>query len=193
MNIVAFGKELSGLNNPMQGKFQKGNKSVQEWNDTMGGADARLRLPALTLELQFFMPLKEILKLNLFQYGDDAQVVSQKDGASVTIDINKLKVKVLAFRIADGYTPKSKLASTESIANLLQMLMGSQLLQQQLGPMLPNMFAHIAQLMGVRGLQEYIPAPAAQQGNMQTTQALEQGVDPTTGQPLNQAQLPPTA
>jgi hypothetical protein len=45
MQIVSFGKELSGLNNPMQGQFQKGNKSVVEWRDTMGGADSRLRLP----------------------------------------------------------------------------------------------------------------------------------------------------
>jgi len=61
-----------------RGSFQKGNKSVQEWNDTMGGSDGRLRLPALTLEHQVFNPLKNILKLNIFQYGDDAELVSQR-------------------------------------------------------------------------------------------------------------------
>lgn len=181
MQIVGFGKELSGLNNPQQGKFQKGNKSVQEWNDTMGGSDSRLRLPALTLELQFFMPLKEILKLNIYQYGEDAEVVSQKDGSNVKVDIEQLKTKVLAFRIADGYTPKSKLASTDSITSLMQILNQSPILQQRLGPMLPAMFEHLAQLLGVRGLKEYIPSPEQQQANIQAQAQIDnpqQGVPP---------------
>ena len=185
MNIVAFGKELSGLNAPMQGQFQKGNKSVQEWNDTMGGSDARLRLPALTLEFQVFMPLKEILKLNIYQYGENADVISQKDGSTKSVDIEKLKTKVLAFKVADGYTPKSKLANTESIMQLMQILGQSQILQQRLGDMLPGMFVHLAQLMGVRGLNEYAPPPAKQQQNIQQAQMLQQGIDPRTGKPMD--------
>lgn len=172
MQIVGFGKELSGLNNPLQGQFQKGNKSVKEWNDTMGNADARLRLPAVTLEFQVFMPLREMLKLNIFQYGDDAIVVSQKSGNVVNINLAELRQKVLAFRMADGYTPKSKLASTEGIMNLMQMLTQSQQLQQQYGPALPAMFSHLAQLMGVRDLDQYTPSPQQQQQNMQTSTAL---------------------
>lgn len=164
MTIVNFGKELSGLNSPMQGQFQRGNKSVQEWNDTMGGADARLRMPALTLEFQVFMPLKYMLKLNIFQYGEDAELISQKDGKAVQVNINELRQAVLSFKIADGYTPKSKLASTDSINGLMQMLTQSQPLQQSYGPMLPAMFAHLAQLLGVKGLEEYTPQqPAPQQ------------------------------
>lgn len=188
MAIVGFGKELSGLNSPQQGQFQKGNKSVREWTDTMGGSDARLRLPALTLEFQVFMPLKETLKLNIYQYGENTEVVSQKDGTYLQIDIEQLKTKVLSFRVADGYTPKSKLASTEGIVQLMQILGQSQQLQQQLGPMLPGMFAHLAQLMGVRGLKEYIPQPQQVQQNVQDANALQQGVDPKTGQPINQAE-----
>lgn len=184
MAIVGFGKELSGLNNPMQGKFQKGNKSVQEWNDTMGGADARLRLPALTLEFQFFMPLKEILKLNIYQYGEDAEVISQKDGAAITINIEKLKQKVLAFKIADGYTPKSKIAGTENVMQLMQILGSSPILQQMYGPMLPDMFAHLAQLMGVKDLKQYSPKPQQMLQNQAQQTQLAAGVDPTTGQPI---------
>jgi len=161
MMVVNFGKELSGLNSPMQGQFQKGNKSVKEWNDTMGGADARLRMPALTLEFQVFMPLKEMIKLNIFQYGADAELVSQKTGDIISININELRDKVLAFRIADGYTPKSKLAGTESIMALIQMIGQSQPLQMAYGAALPQVFAHLAQLMGVRGLEEYNPPQQA--------------------------------
>jgi len=156
----------------------------------MSGADARLRLPALTLEFQVFMPLKEILKLNIFQYGENAEVVSQKNGSTLTVDIEKLKDQVLAFRIADGYTPKSKLASTESLMNLMQMLSQNQLLQQQLGPMLPGMFGHLAQLLGVRGMEEYIPQAQQAQQNQLAAAQMQQGVDPTTGQPMIPATPP---
>jgi hypothetical protein len=191
MSIVSFGKELSGLNNPMQGKFQKGNKSVKEWDDTMSGADARLRLPALTLEFQVFMPLKEILKLNIYQYGEDAEVVSQKDGSVKKVDIEKLKTQVLSFRVADGYTPKSKLAGTDSIMQLMQILGQSQLLQQRYGPMLPGMFAHLAQLLGVRGLEEYTPDAGQQESNMMQANQMQQGVHPQTGMPMNPADMAP--
>lgn len=173
MQIVGFGKELSGLNNPLQGQFQKGNKSVKEWTDTMGNADARLRLPALTLEYQVFMPLKEMLKLNIFQYGQDSIVVSQKSGETISVDLAALRNKVLAFRLADGYTPKSKLAGTDGIQQLMQILTQSQMLQERYGPSLPAMFAHLAQLMGVRGLEEYTPSPEQQQQNMTQAQAMQ--------------------
>lgn len=158
MQIVAFGKELSGLNNPMQGQFQKGNKSVKEWNDTMGGADARLRLPALILEHQVFQPLKNILKLNVFQYGDDAELVSQKSGKTIKVDIAKLRQVVLSFRVADGYTPKSILASSAEIATSMQIIAQSEILMRSFGAALPSMFAHLMQLQGIRGLEEYIPS-----------------------------------
>ena len=168
MAIVAFGKELSGLNNPMQGQFQKGNKSVQEWNDTMGGADARLRLPALALEYQFFAPLKEILKFNIYQYGKDSVVTSQKTGKEVAVQIAALRQQILSFRVADGYTPKSKLAGTDALIQSMTMISQNQLLAQQFGPLLPQMMLHIMQLLGIRDLPEYIPQNPQQQTQGQT-------------------------
>jgi len=159
--IVSFSKELHGLNNARQGQFQKGNKSVTEWTDTMAASDNRSRLPALCLEHQVFSPLKSILTLNIFQYGEDAAVVSQKTGEVIKIDLAVLRQQVLAFRIADGVTPKSKLASTEAITGILQLISTSPILQQAYGQMLPAMVAHLAQLQGVRGLEEYDPNYAA--------------------------------
>ena len=163
--IVGFSKELHGLNAPKQGQFQKGNKSVTEWNDTMAGSDNRLRLPALILEHQFFSPFKSILVLNIYQYGENAELVSQKSGSVMKIDLAKLRQQVLSFRVADGYTPKSKLASAEMITQGLQMISTSPILQQVYGPMIPGMFAHLMQLGGVRGLEEYDPNYKGGEGN----------------------------
>lgn len=182
--VSNFSKDLSGYNNPMQGQFQKGNKSVKEWDDVMGNADARARLPALTLEYQVFYRLKEILKLNIYQYGDDAEVVSQKNGSVITVDINALRQKVLAFRVADGYTPKSKLASTDSIIQAMQNITQSPILQQFYGPMLPQMFGHLMQLLGVRGFEEYSPNAQQASQNALVAAQLQQGVNPNTGLPM---------
>lgn len=156
--IVNFSKELHGVNSPRQGQFQKGNKSVQEWNDTMGGSDGRMRLPALTLEHQVFSPLKSILALNILQYGEDGQVVNQVTGQAVEYKISELRRAQLSFKMADGYTPKSKLASTEVLLAGMNMIMNSPILQQQFGARLPNMFVHFMSLSGAKGFEQYDPA-----------------------------------
>lgn len=155
--IVSFSKELHGLNNPRMGQFQRGNKSVREWDDTMSGSDGRLRLPALTLEHQVFSPMKSMMALNIFQNGEDTQLVSQKTGDVVKINVSELRKQALSFRIADGYTPKSKIASSDMIIQGLQLIQSSPVLQEAYGAMLPSMFEHMMQLAGVKGLEEYNP------------------------------------
>jgi len=120
------------------------------------------------------MPLKEVLKLNIFQYGQDAKTVSQRSGREFDVKIEELRKTVLSFRVADGYTPKSKLAGTDSILQLMQLLGQSQQLQQAFGSMLPGMFTHLAQLTGVRGLEEYTPQPQQVQQNLQQAKVPEQ-------------------
>jgi hypothetical protein len=160
--IVGFSQQLSGINGPMGGQFQKGNKSVQEWNDTMGGSDNRLRLPALLLECQLFTPLKHIMVLNIYQYGENVQIVSQKTGEVLDININELRAKVLSFKLADGYSPKSKIASVEVLTMGFNLIMNAPLLQQQFGASLPLMFTHMMSLGGVKGLEQYAPQLSTQ-------------------------------
>lgn len=191
--IVGFSQELSGINGPQQGQFQKGNKSVQEWNDTIGGSDNRLRLPAMLYEHQVFGPLKQILALNIFQYGDDVTITSQKTGDVLDINIAELRNEVLSFRIADGYSPKSKMAATEVLTSGMNMLMNSPILQQAYGSMLPAMFAHMMQLGGVRDLDQYAPevaqgaSPNLQAAQLQTGQPTAvEGAPAMPNQPIPQ-------
>lgn len=188
-HIVSFARELSGLNNARQGMPTKGNKSVTEWNDTMGGSENRLRLPALCLEHQVFSPLKFIIMLNIYQYGENATVVSQRSGESINVDISALRKEVLSFRAADGYTPKSKMASTEILVQGMTLLMNAPILQQAYGSGLPGMFAHLMQLGGVRGLEEYAPENQQQAGQSSIPGAAAPGQAPTARQ---QPSVPPT-
>lgn len=155
--MSSFVDKLYGINSPRQGQFQKGNKSVREWDDTMGSSDGRMRLPALTLEHQVFSPLKSIMALNIFQHGEDTIVVSQVSGNEVKINIPELRKQVLSFKIADGYTPKSKLANTEVLLAGMNMVSQSPVLQQAYGAFLPGMFGHFMSLSGLKGFEEYDP------------------------------------
>lgn len=176
--IVAFSKELHGVNGPRQGSFQKGNKSVKEWDDTMGGSDGRMRIPALILEHQVFSPMKSIMTFNIFLYGpEEVTVNSQKTGSTLKINIDQLRRQNLSFRICDGYTPKSKVASTEVILGGMNLIMNSPVLQQAYAASLPSMFAQFMSLSGVRGFEEFDPNYQAQQ------RALEE----QNGQPGNLA------
>lgn len=161
--IVQFSNQLHGVNAPRQGMFQKGNKSVKEWDDTMGSSDGRMRMPALILEAQVFTPMKDMMKLNIFQYGEDAEVTSQVSGETLDVKMNELRQQVLTFRIADGYTPKAKLANTGSLTELMGMINQSPILQQAYGGHLPGMFSHFATLLGIKGFDQYdprsVPAP----------------------------------
>ena len=187
MLIANFAKDMAGLTATQRGQHVKGNKSVTEFETTQGNSENILRMPALVLEYQVFMPLKDTIKLNLFQYGEDAEVVSQKDGSNRKINIAELRTKVLAFQIADGYTPKSKLANTEFITALIQMFMGSELLVPIFGPALPKMIAHLAQLNGVKGLEQYLPEQQPQQAQQQQEQPAP---SPETGAEGEQPQQP---
>lgn len=185
--IVNFSNQLHGTNGPRQGQFQKGNKSVTEWQDTMGSSDGRTRLQALTLEHQVFVPMREFMKLNIFQYGENVDVMSQKTGEVVKVDIDALRKTVLSFRIADGFTPKSKLASTDAIAAGMNMISTSPILQQAYGTSLPSIFAHLMSLQGVRGLEEYNPQLQAQQQQQQVPGQMQPGLPGTV---LPNAQQP---
>lgn len=181
-----------GMNKPARGQFQKGNKSVEEWRDTTGNADNRMRIPALMIEYQMMVPFKEQIKFNIFQFGVEGAFNNSKSGETIQVDrgvVDRLRQKVLSFRIADGYTPKSKLASTDFIVQIMQLVGQSQILQQSYGNYLPKMVAHLAQLGGVRGMDQY--SPEVQQAPAQQT-GVSSGQPTTTAAPARAGVAPAT-
>lgn len=159
--IGEWTNELNGMNRAQQGQFQKGNKTLSEFSTVMSNAEMRQRLPAIMLEFQVFVPMKQMLKLNIWRYASSEVIRSQATGAILEQDLNELDESLYDFRIADGYLPKSKLASTEVLTAGMQMLQSSEMLQAQYGPMLPQIVAHMMQLGGVKGFDQYMPEQPA--------------------------------
>ena len=153
--ISEWQKELSGMNNATRGQFQKGNKSLGEFNAIMGNSENRMRLPALVLEFRMMQRIKNQIKLNLLQFGEDTEVISSRTGETLDVSIDQLQKVNLQFEVADGYTPKGKMANTEMLSQGMTMITQSPSLQQVYGSQMPAMFAHMMSLAGVRGFDQY--------------------------------------
>lgn len=173
MLLTQYSKELDGTNNATNGQFQKGNKSVTEFNTIMGNAENRMRLLALTIELSILIPIKNCLKYNLLSYGQDTAVTSPKTGKKFEISMQQVLETGFAFEIADGYTPKSKIAATDVLTAGLNTISTNQILAQQLGPMLAPMFIHLMTLAGLKNIDEYMPQQPAPQEQLPPPQAPE--------------------
>lgn len=186
--IIGMADLMNGTNPAVQGQHIKGNKTRKQWDDTQEGAKNKMRLPALAIEYQQMVPIKEQLKLNIYQYGIEGTFQDMTNGSTYQIDravLEDIRQKVGMFKLADGYHPAEKLASTDVLMEGMGMLSQSPILQQQLGIMLPNMFVHFMSLGGVKGLEQYIPKQMRQgAGGTAPPQSGQQGA-PATGQQTN--------
>jgi hypothetical protein len=143
---------------------------MEEFNTVMGNSENRGRLSALVIAQRLFAPMKEQLKLNLLQFGEDTIILSPRSKKPVELSIEELISANLQFEVADGYTPKSKMAGTDMLMGLINLIGTSPVLQQTYGPQLPAIVAHLAQLGGVRGFDEYADAAIAEYQKQMTLQ-----------------------
>jgi len=144
---------LFGINAFKQGQPMKGNRTLGEYSDVADNADSRSRLLALMLELQIFQPLKDVIKLNIISNKDRIEALNFNTGESYSVDPAEFINAVIEFKVADGFTPKSKLASTQQLTMAFQILQQDPNLAQ--GFNMPDLFSHLMSLAGVKNLSQY--------------------------------------
>lgn len=120
--ILGLSNQLVGQNQAQQGQFVKGNKTLQEFESVMANANGRDQMASILLEYQVFMPMKEILKLNILQFQGGTTVYNRDKDVQVEINPVALRKAVLNFRVTDGLTPAAKVINAESWAVALQTL-----------------------------------------------------------------------
>lgn len=191
--ITSWQNDLTGVNAPGRGQFQKGNKTLGEFQTVMGNSDNRARLSALVIDRRALTPLKEQSKLNILMFGSDTTIIAPRTKKTLEVSIEELISTNMQFEVADGYTPKSKMASSEMLMGVINLIGTSPYLQQAFGQQLPAMVAHLASLGGLRGFDQYADvaikehekAANVQMQMMQLMQQLQQqlGGAPTQEQP----------
>lgn len=126
-NILAMGREVTemadisaGQNRVQRGQFQKGNKTLHEFDTVMDKSDMRPRTMAITLESSFFQPIKHVMKMNILQYQPPAELYNQQMQKTVQISPSDLRKVAWQFQIADGVLPVSKQFNPEQLQFLMQ-------------------------------------------------------------------------
>lgn len=113
--------EISGLNPARQGQFVKGNKTKFEYADIMSNANGRDQAVALTLEGNFFTPIKQILKSNILQYQQGTSVYNREAERMVSVDPVALRKANLVFKISDGVNPSDKIIDGDTLTAATQL------------------------------------------------------------------------
>ena len=135
--LLGLANNLAGQNQASQGQFVKGNKTLHEFESVMANANSRDQVVSILIESQVFVPMKQMLKINILQFQAGVTIYNQDQRLDVTIDPVALRKAVLDFKISDGLIPASKLINGESFGAALQVVATSPLIGQayNIGPM----------------------------------------------------------
>lgn len=185
--ISTMADEANGQNKVQRGQFQKGNKTKVEFQDTMSSANSRQQLQALGLEHQFFVPLKEVIKINILQYQPATTYYNTKAKAAVKIDPNELRDENLIFKVSDGVLPTDKLLSTDLLQVFMQTIQTSPLMQSEFD--IVGAFVYWCQTQGASWLDEFKRTPEQAKQIMDTLAAHAANSKPPAARPQN-AQAP---
>lgn len=144
--INGFANLVNGQNPAQQGQFVKGNKTLEEYNDTMGHGNVRNQMMAIMTENQVFTPLKEAIKLNILQFQEDGDKYNQQKSQTVPISVDTLRQAAIQFKVSDGIMPEEKLMSSDEFMTALQVLGSSQ--QIASGYNISPLFTYIMKMRG---------------------------------------------
>jgi hypothetical protein len=152
-----------GQNRVQRGQFQKGNKTLKEFDTVMDKADLRPRTMAVLIESGWMQPIKHVLKLNILQYQPPAQLFNQQTQAKVEIKPTELRTIAWQFQIADGVLPVSKLLNPELLGVFLQYSMAAAQQGQPMQYDVPGMVAYNMKLLGASWIDKFKLDPATVQ------------------------------
>lgn len=122
ISLLGFGNEISGSNPVLQGQFVKGNKTNQQFQESMSASDTRLISMAMGLHVSFYTPLKEIIKLNIRQNQTSEDSYSAALEKTVKINSEDLRKMLPEFKMADGLLTAARMLNTDLLTVAIQSL-----------------------------------------------------------------------
>jgi hypothetical protein len=152
-SLLTLNEYLYGINASKQGVFKKGNRTLGEYSDVQQSSDDRLRVMALRLDAQIFIPLKFHIKSNILLYAEESKLVRQSTGTVVNVDIATLREAILDFKVSDGLTPKSKILPTDVLMSFMQFIQGNPEVNREYDVI--KAVSHVMNLAGISNLDQY--------------------------------------
>jgi hypothetical protein len=129
--ISLMADESAGSNRAARGQFQKGNRTRTEYEDVMSGVVGRTRLMAISLEVQFFQPIKEVIKLNTLQNQSNADFMDFNTGELRPFNPQALRKARIRMKMSDGLLPSSKLMSGDLLTQISNTVLSVPALQAE--------------------------------------------------------------
>jgi hypothetical protein len=182
--VTQMADQAVGQNKVAQGQFQKGNKTTTEFETTMDGSNSRSQLCAVSIEGQFFAPVKEMVKSNTLQNQAAESIYSPQQEKQVEIDPVKLRSTILSFDMTDGVLNSEKLLNPNVMQVFFQMAQGMPTLNTEYDIM--SMFLYWCKLKGARWVNDFRRNPQQQQQFLGTAAATTAAINPQV--PIAQAQ-----
>lgn len=182
----AYANQISGLNPARQGQFVKGNKTLGEFDSVMANANGRDQTLALTLEGNFFKPIKAIVRSNILQYQGGTTLLNRNSNSVVAIDPVMLRKANLSFKISDGLEPSSKLINADTLGSAVQLFTQNQQLGSEYN--VADMAVYAFESAGLK-LSQFKKPP--QQVAYEQAVAQWQGAIQAMAEQLVKAQMPP--
>lgn len=189
--ILGMANQQVGQNRTDQGQFTKGNRTLHEFDTVMQNANGRDMLASILLEDQVFIPLKQILKLNILQFQGGTTVYNRDKEISVDVDPIVLRKAVLEFKVSDGLIPSDKIINADTLSVALQTIGNSP--QIAAGYNVAPMFSYLMKTQGAhitsfeKSAEQIAFEDALGQYNQLVALALDKGADPAA---LGPAPLP---
>jgi hypothetical protein len=189
--MINYAERITGSNPAQQGQFVKGNKTLKEFDTTMGHSNDYHQLMAITTEQQVFIPLKEIIKLNILQFQGSTILFNRDKGIPVQIEPETLRKQAVHFKISDGELPNEELMSTDDFQAALQAVAQNPNIGS--GYNLTPMFSYLMKVRSNVDLTPFQKSPLQmqfEQAMAQWQQVAEAAIK--AGQPIPpQPQMPP--
>lgn len=190
---VNFANMINNQNPAQQGQFVKGNKTKEEYDDTMGHGNGSNQMMAINIEGQVFTPIKEVIKLNMLQFQRDGEIFNAAKKQTVKINQQSMRETAVQFKVSDGIIPEDKQMSTDEFQTFLQVLGSSP--QMASGFNLPPLLSYIMELKGA-DITPFVKSQAQQQYEQQmqawqmaAAQAAKAGSPFSTPMPQPSSQL----
>jgi hypothetical protein len=151
--ISQMADTAAGQNKVDRGQFQKGNKTKTEFEETMGNSSARQQLVSMTIENQFFTPVKEVIKSNILMQQPAGTYLNRAERKEVTFDPVKLRDSILEFKMTDGLIPAEKMLNMELMTVFLQTAQAMPVVMQEYDVI--SMFLYWIKLKGAYWVDDF--------------------------------------
>ena len=184
--ITQMANLVGGQNQVAQGAFVKGNKTNDQFRQTIAGTAARTQLLAIRLEDAFMGRIREILASDILQYQKAVTIFDPQSKKSVPVDPVTLREVAVAFEVADGLVPVNDKVTPELIATVFQTVVANPQVAGTFNT--ADLVTHLLAQMGVRGLSAFKKSEqqlAAEQQQEQQMQQLQQMMQSQQSTPSN--------